>query len=190
MSASTIFRLSSGGSQRCKPSSSGVDISVLKNEITKLKDQEDRYNQAYGGGAFTVEQLKAYTIPVRERAALLETQILKAEQETSELRSTPLPDENQVAAFAEEASKALCNLNFTAKKAIISNVVERVVGTREQLQVYGFIPVTAESNVNVFPNDRHRQDTPRPDFDEADSKILPFCLDVTIPLPPARYLYN
>lgn len=144
-----------------KIDSSGVDIAFLKNEIIKLKEQEDRYNKAYGSGIFTVEQLKEYTVPVREQIALYESQILRAEQEQRELKTIPLPDENEVAAFAKSASVALRDLNFATKKAIVGNVVERVVGTRDKLQINGFIPVTSETNVNVFTNDRHRRTTKR-----------------------------
>jgi hypothetical protein len=92
--------------------------------------------------------------------------------------------------FASEASKAIQDLDFTAKKAIITNVVERVVGTREKLQVYGFIPVTTEKNVNVFTNDRYRQDTPRHGFDENCQKLIPFHFEINIPLQTVRHLQN
>ena len=177
-------------SQRTKIDSSGVDTLFLKKEIIKLKEQEDRYNKAYGGGAFTVEQLKEYTIPVREKVVLYESQILKAEREEQELQSTPLPDEQQVATFAKEASKALYGLNFTAKKAIISNVVERVVGTREKLQIYGFIPVTTETNVNVFTSDRYRQDTHRHGFDRANPSKIPFHIEINIPVLQVGHMQN
>ena len=168
----------------------GVDTAFLKKEITKLKDQVDRYNRAYGSGVFTMEQLKEYTVPVREQVALYESQILKIQQEERKLQSTPLPDEKEVAVFAKESSKALHDLNFTAKKAIISNVVDRVVGTREKLQIYGFIPVTKESNVNVFTSDRERQGIPRRDFDAKSPKLIPFSFEVNIPLLTVNYIQN
>jgi len=85
-----------------------------------------------------------------------ESQILKSEQEQREVQSMPLPDPDEITSFAKTAAATLYGLNFVTKKAIIGNVVERVVGTREQLQIYGFIPVTPETNVNVCSNDRHR----------------------------------
>jgi site-specific DNA recombinase len=148
-------------SQDKKIDSSGVDVLFLKKEIAKLKTQFDRYNQAYGSGVFTIEQLKEYTVPIREKIALHESQIFKSAQAERELQTTPLPDEKEVAIFASEASRAVTGLDFKAKKAVIANVVERVVGTREKLQIYGFIPVTSETNVNVFSNDRYRRFTKR-----------------------------
>lgn len=170
--------------------SSGVDTLFLKREITKLKDQEDRYNKAYGSGLFTIEQLKEYTVPVRDKVMSYESQILKSEQEGRELQKTPLPDKNEVAVFAKEASRGLHKLNFVAKKTIVANVVERVIGTKEKLQVYGFIPVTTETNVNVFTNDRHRRDIPRHGFDDNGPKRIPFRFEVNIPLLMVDHIQN
>lgn len=174
-------------SQQDKVGSSEVDTLFLKKEIAKLKDQEDRYNRAYGGGVFSMEQLKEYTVPVREKMGLYESQILKSEQEKRELQTVPLPDEKEVAVLAKEATEVLNDLSFAAKKAIIMNVVEKVVGTREKLQIYGYIPVT---NVNVCTNDRHRWNTPRHGFDENDSKLIPFILEVNIPLLTVNHIQN
>jgi site-specific DNA recombinase len=177
-------------SQHKRNDSSGVDTGFLKKEIAKLKDQEDRYNKAYGSGLFTIEQLKEYTAPVREQVASYESQILKSEQDEREMQTTPLPDEKEVVVFAQEASEALHGLNFKAKKAIVANVVERVVGTKDKLQVYGFIPVTTETNVNVFTNDRHRQGIPRHIFCENRAKNIPFHFKVDIPLRMVSHIHN
>jgi site-specific DNA recombinase len=177
-------------SQQDKVAASGVDTSFLKKEIIKLKDQVDRYNKAYGGGIFTMEQLKEYTVPVSEQITLHESQILKTEQEDRELGATPLPDESEIAMFAKESSEAIQDLNFTARKAIVGNVVERVVGTREKLQVYGFIPVTTKSNVNVFTSDRHRQNTPRYGFNEENQRQIPFQFEIDTSLLKVNYMLN
>jgi len=174
-------------SQHDKIDSSGVDVEFLKREIARLKDQEDRYTKAYGGGLFSMEQLKEYTVPVREKVALYESQILKSKQEDRDLQSTPLPDDKEVEAFAKHAVEVLPNLKFEAKRGIVMNVLEKVVGTREKLQIYGFIPVT---NVNVCTNDRHRRDIPRHDFGENDSKIIPFQFEVNIPLLAVNHMQN
>ena len=177
-------------SQHKKTDSDGVDIGFLKNEIVKLKEREDRYNKAYGSGVFSVEQLKEYTAPVREQVASYKSQILKSEQEKRELQTISLPDEKEVATFAEEVSEVLDDLNFKAKKAIVANVVERVVGTKEKLQIYGFIPVITETNVNIFTDDRHRRCIPRHAFGENSAKNIPFHFEVNIPLRLVSYIHN
>lgn len=171
-----------------KIDSPGVDTVFLKKEIAKLKDEADRYNKAYGSGVLTIEQLKEYTLPVRDQMALIESQISKSEQEKREQQPAPLPEEQEVAVFAQEASKALENLNFIAKREIVRNVIERVVGTREKLQVYGIIPLKTETNVNVFTNDRHGWDIPRHGPNESFCKVIPFHFEVNMPLRMANHL--
>ena len=177
-------------SQHGKVNSSGVDTMVLKKEIAKLKEQEERYNLAYGNGVFTVEQLKEYTIPVREKVVVLESQISKEEQEKQELQPTPLPDESEIAAFARETSETIQCLDFQARKAIATSVIERVIGTRDKLQVYGFIPVTTKSNVNVFTNDRYGQGTPRHDSGQTKPFLIPFHLEANLPPSMTDYMWN
>jgi site-specific DNA recombinase len=164
-------------SQRDKGDSGGVDMQLMKKEITKLKAQEERYNKAYGGGLFSLEQLKEYVAPIRDKVAMYESQIVKSEQQESESQAAPLPDEKEVATFAREASVVLKDLNFETKKAIVMNIVDKVVGTRDKLQVYGFIPIT---DVKLCTNDRHRQSIPRHGFKENSPKLIPFHFEVNI----------
>ena len=41
-----------------KIKASGIDIDTIQKNITKLKEQVDRYNNAYGAGLFSLEKLK------------------------------------------------------------------------------------------------------------------------------------
>ncbi len=49
-------------------------------------------------------------------------------------------------------SVSLNDLKFEAKKVIVRSVIDKMVGTKEGLQVYGYIPIT---NINVFTNNRN-----------------------------------
>ncbi|OGN15130.1 MAG: hypothetical protein A3B99_01965 [Candidatus Yanofskybacteria bacterium RIFCSPHIGHO2_02_FULL_44_12b] len=128
--------------KRAKTKSPFADITIMEKEISKLKDQEERYNKAYGAALFTIEKLKEYTGPIKERVAALESQIIKAKQEAGRINVDDLPTKTETKIFAREAQKTLYNLNFEARRAIVLNTVEKVVGTQQQLQVYGYIPVT------------------------------------------------
>lgn len=164
-------------SQGGKVDSVGADRQFVKAEIARLKEQEDRYNKAYGSGLLTLDQLREYTLPVRDKVVMYESQLRQSERDERELRTAPLPEANELAAFAKEAGDALQNLNFETKRAIARQIVEKVVGTKQQLQVYGFIPVT---NVNVFTIHRYRQDTPRHGFDYSSRKGIPFQFEVNL----------
>ncbi|KKW28555.1 MAG: invertase protein [Parcubacteria group bacterium GW2011_GWA2_52_8] len=128
--------------KRAKAKSSFGDIAIVEKEISKLKDQEERYNKAYGAALFTIEKLKEYTDPIRARMAALESQIIKAGQEADRINVDLLPTKTETKIFTREAGKALKNLNFETRRAIVLNTVEKVVGTQQQLQVSGYIPLT------------------------------------------------
>ncbi len=142
--------------QKTGNKTSTINIEETKKEIAKLKDQEDRYTKAYGAGVITIDQLKEYIAPLKEKILLFNSQINKARLETEHIDERELPKLNEIEVFAEKASEFLKDLNFNAKKAIINNIVDKVVGTRENLQVYGYIPVTS-SDINVFTEYRNRR---------------------------------
>ena len=118
------------------------DTGLLKKEIAKLKEQEDRYNKAYGAGVFTLDQLKEYTASLRDQAASLEIQIAKAEQEENQMSAGAIPDQVEIGMFAKEAAGTLPNLSFELKRAILINVLDKVIGTQQMLEVSGFLPIT------------------------------------------------
>jgi len=160
----------------------GINISVInieetRKEIIKLEVQEDRYTKAYGAGVISIEQLKECIIPIKDKISSFENQINKANLESQQVSKKTFPEFNQIEIFAQRASEALKNLNFKAKKAIIRSIIEKVIGTREQLQVYGYIPI--ESNINVFTFNRNGVSTPR----HSNDKSIPFSFTIKVPPP-------
>jgi len=139
-------------SRQDKNKANVVDVGALKKEAVKLRAQAERYNKGYGAGAFTVEQLKEYTTPIKEKISQLEMQVANATKESGNVRLQP-PSQTQVAVFAEQAKKTLHDLKFPAQRAIVLNVVDKVVGTRDYLQVTGNIPLN--SNVKFISFNRH-----------------------------------
>ncbi|MBI2642354.1 MAG: hypothetical protein HYW97_00710 [Candidatus Wildermuthbacteria bacterium] len=113
----------------------------MRKEIIKLRNEEERYTKAYGAGLFPIEKLKEYVDPLRERVISLEEQIARAEAEHGQFNEVILPKQGDIELFAEKATKALQDLNFEAKKAIIRGIVEKITGSPEELQVKGYIPV-------------------------------------------------
>jgi site-specific DNA recombinase len=138
-------------SRQTKTTSALVDAEALKKEVGKLNEQLERYNKGYGAGVFTLEQLKGYTEPLREKISQLETQIANAANEASQTR-LETPSKQEMAVFAEKAKETLQGLKFETKRAIILNTVERVISTQSQLQVIGYIPL----NVQLFTHHRNR----------------------------------
>jgi site-specific DNA recombinase len=119
------------------------DVKEIEKEIAKLKIQEDRYSKAYGAGLFTIEQLKEYTSPIKEQISSLEYQISKAKQQESKINATAMPNTDEIKSFTEESAEVLPELSFELKRAIITNVVDKIVGTQQKLEVSGYMPITS-----------------------------------------------
>ena len=134
-----------------------IDLQSVEKEIAKLKEQEDRYNKAYAGGVFTMEKLREYTQPLREKIKSSELQISKSEQEKSQANILAVANDEQIKTFAQESLHVLSELRFEIKRAILINVVERIVATPEKLQIYGAIPIMNRENPQFCPDDCNRQ---------------------------------
>ncbi|MFH1319804.1 MAG: recombinase family protein [Bacteroidota bacterium] len=140
--------------RRDKIKSSIGDTKTVEKEVVKLKEQEERFNKAYGAGLFTIEKLKEYTVPIRDRLILLESQIAKAEQEENQINGSAVPTKNEIRLFAKEATKALAKLNFETKRAIITHVLDKVIGSQQRLEVHGYLPITT-NHVMFKTSNRH-----------------------------------
>jgi site-specific DNA recombinase len=160
---------------------SAVDLNVMQKEAAKLRKQEDRYAKAYAEGLFSIAKLQAYITPVREKIASVEGQIAKARAARDELplNDTPL-DPHEIEALTVRAARALQDLNFEAKRAIVMNVIDKVVATQEVLEVHGFIPIT--DHVEFQTSNRDAANTTRHGRDNRSGKSVPF--ELVIPLPP------
>jgi len=165
---------------KSKPSSTETDISTHEKELEKLVKQEDRYNAAYGAGLFTLEKLKEYLLPIRDRVNAINSQIATIRTEQQEYKAAVLPNEDAILAFAEKSKRVLDNLDFDGKREIIINVIEKIVASQDGgMQVYGHIPIGSnESNVEFIPDYRHGQDTNR--------HQIPF--HFTVKIPPKKYI--
>jgi site-specific DNA recombinase len=141
-------------SKQNKVSFSAGDEVALQKEVSKLKEQEDRYNKAYGSGVFSIEQLREYVEPIKEKISSLQIQIsnIKVEMEQTE---TSLPNQDEVRSFAEKVKDKIENLSFEVKKGIIMNIVDKIVGSKECLQVCGNIPITINNYVDPFTSNRN-----------------------------------
>jgi len=64
-----------------------------------------------------------------------------------------LPKQDEIKTFTQEATRAFKDLKFETKQAIVRSVIEKVVGTKTELQVFGYIPI----NINVFTLHRNRR---------------------------------
>ncbi len=156
--------------QQVKTGKSDFSVNDLQKEIGKLKKEEDRYLRAYGAELITMEKLKEYTSDLRSKISSLESQVLHIEGVKSQAENIKLPADGDIKEFCEKAVEALNNLNFGLKQEIIRNVVEKVIGTKEELRVEGYLPVDNNNYVGLQTIHRYGANTTRHGF----SKIIPF----------------
>jgi len=168
------------------PTATTINISEIKKEIAKLKEQVDRYNKAYGVGAFGIEQLKEYTAPIKEKIYTFNNQLAKEQISTVQTNSSDKPNREEIINFAKEASEVIIDLKFEAKKAIVKDVIEKVVSSTGKLTVCGYIPLNYLNHVIFCTSDRHCLDTSQHYLGQ---KGIPFQFTVKIP-PPQRLFGN
>ena len=140
-----------------------VDIVAMKKEIAKLKEQDGRYTKAYGAGVYSMDELQDYVAPVKAKIASLESEISKANVLNEQIKNILLPSPYEIEMYAAKATRALEDLNFQTKRAIVMDTVDRVVASQGELQVSGYIPVT--NYVEFKTNDRHRGTPERGEVD-------------------------
>ena len=157
-----------------------IDTGAMQGEVAKLKKQEDRYAKAYAEGLFSIGKFQGYVTPVRERIASLEGQIAKAREVRPEDDSLAALEPHEIEAFAASAARALEDLNFESKRAIVMSVIDKVVATQETLEVYGYIPI--KDHVELCSEYRDGANTIRHGLDNRSNKSVPF--ELVIPLPP------
>lgn len=135
------------------------DTSAAQEELDKLKVAEDRYMKAYGSGLLSLAQLTEYIDPLRERTANLRVQVSNSQEARGRTDLTRFPSRDEVKAFAKESAAVLPDLSFGQRRAIVRNVVDKVIGSQNQLRVYGYIPVDNTNNVSFCTSDRHGWNT-------------------------------
>jgi site-specific DNA recombinase len=116
-----------------------IDVEAVQKEMTKLKKQEEKYTTAYSEEVITLDQLRVYLAPLKEKIMTLEKKIIQSNGESKFKTSNELPNEQDIELFAKEATEVLHGLNFTSKKAIIGKTIEKISSTQKGLQVHGFI---------------------------------------------------
>lgn len=116
-----------------------IDSEGAKNELLKLKNQEDRYTKAYSEGIISIERLKEFLSPLKDKISLLEKNLAQACIEQKPKLDMTLPNEEEIKLFAKESIDYLDNLNFTSKKDIIRKAITTIYSNQKDLQAHGCI---------------------------------------------------
>jgi site-specific DNA recombinase len=152
------------------------DEEKILTEISQLKNKEDRYNQAYANELLSIDQLKEYLKPLREKVLELES-ILNSKQKIQN-DDIILPNESEIQSFSEKAIELINEIDFGTKRNIIKYVIDRVIGTPERLKVCGYLPLNLNENVALFTSHRDSVDTI-----SKNSTLIPFYFTINLPTP-------
>lgn len=111
-------------------------LARLHELATQIDAEMERYSKAYGAGALELEQLQQLMRDAKQRKASHLNQIKKAERATKEVAVPVIPPE----VLIEEASQVAETLDTTDKKAVIRDIIDKVIVREDNdIEVCGHI---------------------------------------------------
>lgn len=156
------------------------DTTAIEAELAKLRAEEDRYAKAYGAGLFDLDRLKEYAAPLRARIAALQTQFDELPSARTVVPITPAPNSKEIDKFASRATETLHDLNFERKRAIVSHIIAKVIGTQRELIVTGCLKIS--DHVEYKPDHRDGVHAIRHAAND-NFPVLPFEFTIELPAP-------
>lgn len=124
----------------------------MKRAEEKLKKQDDeqrRYDKAYGQGVISERRYKDVMYELNQKSEATVFEISALEDEITNQK--PITVEQ----YFDETIKRVGNLSFTEKKAIIKRVVTKIVATKQEVKVWGRIPLLATPESETINNNEN-----------------------------------
>lgn len=138
--------------KQSKKVTSTSSLDNLKQELEKIKKEEQRYIRVYGAELINFQQFEEAMKDLKIRRETLENQIkLLIEQEKE--YAVVLPDSAIIQEFCDSASYILSELEFEPKQAILRKTVEKVIANQLWMDVTGYLPIGKE--VELCAESRH-----------------------------------
>jgi len=164
-----------------------INVETSTKELSKLKEQEERFTKAYGAGLISINQLEDYLKPIRNKTEVLVKQIEKANLENNEKKTLVLPGEDEIEIFVRKTGNLFKNLSFESKRAIIRNVVEKIIGTQKELLIYGYIPINNLNHASLCSCYRNGQNTMAQESLVSDPNGVRIPFEFILPMPNKIY---
>jgi site-specific DNA recombinase len=128
-----------------------LELAGIDNELKRLDEEEKRYTEGYGAGVTPFEVYKESMEQAKDRRNFLLSQ--RCEIESRQRQKISIPPQR----LAELAQTTIAGFNFDDKRAIIRQLVEKVVATREKLTITGYIPINLSKYMELSHADRNRR---------------------------------
>lgn len=120
-----------------------AELARLKERLRGLDEKHQRFLNLFGDGEITEQQYKERRHEITESSQAIIGEIKGIEDEIANKPSLPLEK------LAEGVIKLVEDLDFSEKKEIVQKVVTKVVATKEEVSVWGHIPVLATEKVSL-----------------------------------------
>ena len=112
-------------------------LETLQNTLKKQEDEQYRYDKAYGQGVMSERRYKDVIHELNEKREAVISEISALEDEMTNQK--PITVEQ----YFDGTVKRVENLSFTEKKAIIRKVVTKIIATKQEVKIWGRIPLLA-----------------------------------------------
>lgn len=119
------------------------ELARLKERLRGLEEKHQRFLNLFGEDEITERQYKERKHEINENSHSIVEEIKAIEDEIANKPSLPLEE------LAGGVIKLVEDLDFAEKKEIVQKVVTKVVATKEEVSVWGRIPVLATEKVSL-----------------------------------------
>lgn len=124
-------------------------LKMLHTKLKKQDDEQRRYDKAYGQGVMSERRYKDVMYELNQNREATVAEISALEDEMTNQK--PISVEQ----YFDETIKRVGNLSFTEKKEIIKRIVTKVVATKQEVIVWGRIPLLATPENETINNNEN-----------------------------------
>lgn len=124
-------------------------LETLHTKLSKQEDEQRRYDKAYGQGVMSERRYKDVMYELNQKREATVAEISALEDEMTNQK--PISVEQ----YFNETIKRVGNLSFTEKKEIIKRVVTKIVATKQEVKVWGRIPLLATPENETINNNEN-----------------------------------
>lgn len=126
-------------------------IELLVKNLKEIDVQENRYAKMYGESIMKEHIYKENVATLNEKRTKIVYQINALQAELENKPTLPLEK------LVEGVVKLVADLDFQNKRQIVQKVVTKVVATKKEVTVWGYVPILATEKVGLNVSNRHRR---------------------------------
>ena len=133
-----------------KPSPVDDQITILKQHLQKLDEKHNRFIKIYGDGDLSEHEYKNEKYEIDKQREVIISEISALENEKANVPSLPLGEiVSGVVELVEE-------LDFESKQQIIRKLVKKIVATKKEVNVWGYLPILETGKIGLNVKYRYR----------------------------------